>query len=68
MDIWTFLKKGAPFSEYRKGGVECKGGSLHDGLVVLTVSAVLESTCPPFACPTKYKTFDGFDGFGGFGG
>ena len=37
-------------------GVGFKGGSLHDGLAVLTVLAVLESTLPSFnACPTKYS-------------
>ena len=38
-------------------------------LAVLTVSAVLEAPCPPFACPTKHTGHRGNrDGFGGFGG
>ena len=52
-----------------KGGVEFKGGSLHDGLAVLTVVAGLQSTLPSFYWSYKIQGQTGNrDGFGGYGG
>ena len=48
------------FQDHGKGGVELKGGSLHDGFGGFGgfdgFGGSAKHPCPPFAPPTKYGT------------